>query len=152
MKRIKVTIEKETQKAFLITDGQNKGWIQRRWLGADSTVSEKTFEKSVNNYAEQKKNFEESKEWSNSYHKIITTARETEKAIAVKANFDAPNLERDFTRLVWVPKSLIKDMAIPGWFIVKKVREIAEQLYEEIHTQAFCDRISIEDCDRLFFS
>jgi len=150
MKRIKVTIEKETQKAFLITDGQNKGWIQRRWLGADSTVSEKTFEKSVNNYAEQKKNFEESKEWSNSYHRIIKVEKETDKALAVKINLDSYNIERDFKRLLWIPKSLVKDLTVPGWFIIRKVRELIDGFYEEHHTGALCDYIAIEDCDRLF--
>jgi len=152
MKRIKVQIEKSTKKAHLITseDGR-RGWIQQRWLRADSTVSKKVLDKAVVNFKERQAAHAEATEWADSYHRILEVARETEKAVAVKANFDAYNLERDFQHLVWIPKSLLHGLAVPGWFIIKKVRQITEELYEELHTGVRCDYIAVEDCDRLYY-
>ena len=150
MKRTKVKIEKETKKAYLIADESGaKGWIQKRWLAADCTVAVKTFERAVKNFKERAASYAEAREWLNSYHTIKSVKRETEKAVAVEANFDAYNLERDFSRLIWIPKSLLKNMAVPGWFIAKKVREVAENLTEQIHTGVFCDYIAVENCERL---
>ena len=151
MKRTKVQIEKETKKAYLVIDSEGrKGWIQKRWLAADSTVSQTTFEKAVGFIKERQASESEAKEWSNSYHKILEVKRETEKAVAVEVNFDAYNLERDFSRLIWIPKSLIKDMAVQGWFLAKKIHEEAEELTERIRTGVHCDYIPVADCERLF--
>jgi len=152
MKRTKVQIEHETKKAYLITDSEgNKGWIQKRWMAADGTVSEKTMAKAAENFHERQAAKDEAKEWANSYHRIIKVERETEKALAIKVNFDAYNLERDFGELIWIPKSLIKNMAVQGWFIAKKIREAAEELAERIHTGVLCDYVPVEDCDDRMF-
>ena len=148
MKRTKVTIEHETQKAYLILDSKGrKGWIQKRWLAADSTVTEKTMCKADGNLKRCQEAEDEAKEWANSFHKILKIERETEKALAIKVNFDAYNLERDFGRLIWIPKSLIRDMAVQGWFLAKKIREAAEELTEQIRTGVRCDYVPVEDCD-----
>lgn len=150
MRRINVKIIKETQKALLINSNGRQGWIQRRWLGADCTVTKVTFEKAVANYEQRQADYKEAKEWTNSLHRIIAIARETEKALAIEVNFDAYNLERNFKKLLWVPKSIVKEKCIPGWFILKKIRQLADELTEQIHTGVFCDFIAIENCDRLF--
>ena len=148
MKRTKVQIEHETKKAYLIVDSEGrKGWIQKRWLGVDGTVAEKTIAKAAENFQQRQAAEEEAKEWANSYHRIIKIERETEKALAIKVNFDAYNLERDFGRLIWIPKSLIKNMAVQGWFLAKKIREAAEELTEQIRTGVLCDYVPVEDCD-----
>jgi len=147
-----VKIERETKKAYLVKDKSGrKGWVQKRWLRVeDLTVAAKTFEKAIKNFKERERAAAEAREWANSYHAIIKVARETEKAIAVEANFDAYDLERDFTRLIWIPKSLLCDMAVPGWFLLKKIYEAADELAEKIHTGVLCDYIAVENCDRLF--
>lgn len=151
MKRTKVQIEKETKKAYLVIDSKGrKGWVQKRWLAADLTVSQTTFEKAVDYIKERQASEVEAKEWSNSYHKILEVKRESEKALAIEVNFNAYNLERDFSRLVWIPKSLIKEIAVQGWFMAKKIREAVEELTEQIHTGVHCDHIPVANCERLF--
>jgi len=148
MKRIKVQIERQTQKAYLVIDEKGrKGWIQRRWLDDDGNVAEKTMSRASDNFKERENAYAEAKEWSENYHKIIEVERETGKAVAVKALFDAYNIERDYERLLWIPKSLINNMAIPGWFVAKKIREAAEQLSEQIRTGVLLISVAIEDCD-----
>lgn len=152
MKRTKVQIERETKKAYLVFDGTGrKGWIQKRWLGGDNTVAEKTMAKADEKYKEHQAAYAEAKEWSNEYHRIISVEKETEKAVAVKAVFDAYNLERDFDQFIWIPKSLIKDMAVQGWFVAKKIREVSEELTERIRTGVLCEYVAVADCERLFY-
>jgi len=150
MERVKVTIEKETAKAYLLNDFDgNKGWIQQRWLVADSTVNNTTWQKAISNYSERQSAWREAKQWSQDYHVINKIDRETEKAVAVKVAFDAYNLERTFRRLIWFPKSMVKDMAVQGWLIAAKVREAGEQLSEEINTGVMFLTIGIEDCQTI---
>lgn len=152
MKRTKVHIEHETQKAYLVTDSAGrKGWIQKRWMADDFTVSKKTMAKAAENFHQRQAAEDEAKEWANSYHRIIKVEKETEKALAIKVNFDAYNLERNFGQLIWIPKSLIKDMAVQGWFLAKKIREAAEELTERIHTGALCDYVPVDGCDDRMF-
>ena len=151
MTRTKVRIEKETKKACLVADDEGrKGWIQKRWLGDDSTVNSKTFEKAVDNYNQRQADYEEGKKWANDFHKVIEIAKETEKAIAVKAYFDAYNIERDITRLIWIPKSLMKDGCVPGWFIAKKITELEEEFYLEHNTGMILMSVDVEDCENRF--
>lgn len=148
MKRTKVQIERQTEKAYIIIDSQGrKGWIQKRWMAADGSVSEKTLIKSAENFKQRQASRDEAKEWANSYHRIIEVKRETEKAVAIEVNFDAYNLERNFRRLIWIPKSMMKDMAVQGWLLAKKIHQQAEELVERIHTGVLCDYVPVEDCD-----
>jgi len=148
MKRTKVQIEKETKKAYLVTNNAGrKGWIQKRWLDEGSTVNSKTFEKAVENYNQRQADYEEGKKWADDFHKVLEIAKETEKAIAVNAHFDAYNIERDITRLVWIPKSLMKAGCVPGWFIAKKISEIEEEFYLQNNTGIMLMSIEIEDCE-----
>lgn len=148
MERIKIQIEHETKKAYLITDSKGrKGWIQKKWMAADGTVAEKTMAKASGTFMERKAAEDEAKEWANTYHRIIKIEKETEKAVAIKVNYDAYNLERNFSRLIWIPKSLIKDMAVQGWFLTKKIREAADELADQIRAGILCDYVPIENCE-----
>jgi len=127
MERVKVKIERETKKAYLIAAGNHKGWIQKRWLRSDSTVSVKTFENAVKNYNEQESSRKEAKQFANEYHKILGIEKETEKAIAVKLVLDFCDVEKTQNKLLWIPKSLIKDGAVQGWYVTKKMQEILDE-------------------------
>ena len=149
-KRIKIEIEKSTKKAHLVKDLAGRiGWIQRRWLADDSTVSVKTFEKAVANYKERAEIRQEAKEWANACHRIVEVARETTKAIAVKASFDAYDIERTVHRLVWIPKSLIQNGGVPGWWVAKKIDELKHEFYEHYQTGIMLNYVKVENCDRL---
>lgn len=55
----------------------------------------------------------------------MKVARETEKAVAVEVVFEAANAEREITRLMWFPKSMIEGgegvALVPGWMIEERV-------------------------------
>lgn len=127
MTRIQVTIVRSTPKAHLVQDTTGRtGWIQARWLAADSTVSATTFEKAVASAADRaasqqrKSDFEAAeKQFRNNWH-LVEVAKETEKAVAAKITILAPGgFEEE--ALVWFPKSAIgggENFAeIPGWMI-----------------------------------
>lgn len=150
MKHIKVQIEKETKKAYLVFDDENnKGWIQKRWLSDESTVNPKTFEKSVKDFVSRQKASDDYQAWANSNHKVVSIKRETEKAIAVEAVFDAYNIEKTITRLVWVPKSLVHEDGVPGWFIAKKITQLEDEFYLKHNTGMMLMAVEIEDCENL---
>ena len=133
--RVKVTVEHETKKALLISDGSRKGWIQRRWLRNDSSVSEKTFEKAVETFKQREtaKNDERKfqtdlREFKNSWH-LIRFTRKTEKAIATTLSVEIAGIVTE--RLAWFPKSqcAIKSnelAEVPGWLIKAKEAEACE--------------------------
>lgn len=127
-KRINVEIEKETKKAYLVKSSDGVcGWIQKRWLKEDFTVNAKTFAKAVETFGQIKKVRDEEKSFNEAYHAILNIDRETEKAVAIAAHFDLCDIERDCVKLVWIPKSLIKNNAVQGWFVNKKLDEIVSQ-------------------------
>lgn len=130
--RIKVEIEKTTAKAFLITAAGRKAWIQKRWLGADETVSESTFSRQADEFESRAKFVKEirdnARDFKNSLHKVAIE-RETEKAIACKADFEDGSCTIDGQRLAWFPKSQVKnENKVPGWLILAKARELAENI------------------------
>lgn len=53
-------------------------------------------------------------------------ARETEKAIALKAWGDKFDSKTTFSFPLWIPKSLIKNDEVPAWFIGKKMKEAVD--------------------------
>jgi len=153
MKRTKVTIEKETKKAYLIKDAAGSlGWIQKRWLAADSTVSAKTFERAAADYTERQIAYKEGKIWNDSYHTIITIAKETEKAIAVNVTLDFCDAERNQNKLMWIPKSLVKENGVPGWFIMRKLQDILSEYRQDFsrYGSVIIGSIDIEDCEHLY--
>lgn len=125
-KRIAVTVERETRKALFVTDGQRSGWIQRRWLGEDGTVSASTFEKAAGAAEERRADAEEDRLarisetiFRNSLH-AVPVVRETEKAVAAEIVLSVPG-GAEKTVLAWFPKSQIGGAdgvaEIPGWMI-----------------------------------
>lgn len=78
----------------------------------------------------KKKMAEESKIFRNGYHTLENLVRETEKAAAISISFETVHTEKIIRRLLWLPKSLLKDARAPGWFLLKKVDEIAEEIEE----------------------
>ena len=118
-KRIAVTVERETRKALFVTDGQRGGWIQRRWLAEDGTVSASTFEKAAGAAEERRTEAEEDRAFRNATH-AVPVARETEKAVAAEILPSVPG-GAEKTVLAWSPKSQIGGAdgvaEIPGWMI-----------------------------------
>lgn len=58
------------------------------------------------------------------YFQIPKIEKETEKAVAFNIEIELCNLERTVQRLCWIPKSMIKNGAVPGWLLEKKGIEI----------------------------
>lgn len=125
--RMAVTVEKETKKALLVAADGRRGWIQKRWMSADGTVSETTFTKAYESYEARQAAYKEAADFKSGYHEI-EIERETEKAVAVKVCFDAYNVERDVVRLAWIPKSLLRDGKAPGWVLLDRANKIEEEL------------------------
>lgn len=126
MSRTKVQIVKETPKAFLVTDGARQGWIQRRWLRADSTVAEATFARAAQAFAGREAEQEAEREFRNSYH-AVRVVREAERAIAAEVVLSDCAHEQFVRRLVWFPKSQVRNgNQVPGWLIRAKLRELEE--------------------------
>jgi len=150
MKRTKIQIERQTKKAFLISDGNGrKGWIQKRWMDADGTVAEKTLARADENYRQHQAAYAEAKEHANSYHKIINQVRETEKAIAVKVVLEFCDVEKIYSKLIWIPKSLLKDNTVPGWFVNKKLNELLEEYRMDFsrYGSVIIDSVGVADYD-----
>jgi hypothetical protein len=130
---IKVEIVKETAKAYLVKDSAGReGWIQRRWLRADGTVIAATFERSAASKIERQQQrdgaFAAAKAFRNEAHRV-SVARETEKAIGVTAVYgDGAFVHEGLEKLVWFPKSQVREGKVPGWLILAKARELGESL------------------------
>jgi len=153
MERIKVEITKETKKAYIVQDAAGRqGWIQRRWLGADSTVAAKTFEKAVTYIAEQQQARAEAKDHANAFHQITKIIKETEKAVAVEAVLDFCDVEKTVEKMLWIPKSLIKSNAVPGWFVVKKIDELLGYYRENFNRygSVILDSVGVADFEDCF--
>lgn len=126
--RVKVSVEKETKKALLVSADGKKGWIQKRWADADMTVSSKTFEKAACEFEQSQKDREADRAWRQAYHALpAEIERETEKAIALKATLHCVHTDQVVSRLAWFPKSQIKNNAVPGWLIDCKVDELRDR-------------------------
>ena len=51
--------------------------------------------------------------------------KETEKAVQVKAVIDLYDVEKSITRLVWLPKSQIRDGRPTAWILARKREDLA---------------------------
>jgi SH3-like domain-containing protein len=131
--KIQVSVVRETAKALLVQDADGReGWIQRRWLSADSTVKAETFEKAVASAEERKADKQAAQDFRNNFHQIIVV-RETEKAVGCEIHFDLCDIERNATRMVWFPKSRCQrtddGWAAQGWMILAKEDEARAEVY-----------------------
>lgn len=68
-------------------------------------------------YAEQKAVFE-----------VRNIVRQSEKAVAVGVRLVCPFSDQSISRMVWLPKSMIKDGAIAAWFWDKKIKELKSSI------------------------
>jgi hypothetical protein len=126
MKRLSVQILRSTPKAHLIEANGQQGWIQKRWLAPDGTVSEAVFAKAVASHQEREEARQRQSEWESEEEAFkqtlhrIRIAGETEKAVAAEVLLRVPGGFED-TVLVWFPKSRVAidgDFAeVPGWMI-----------------------------------
>lgn len=122
--RTKVAVERETKKALLVVGGDGrKAWIQRRWLAADGTVAEETFEKAAASLAGRDQERADFAAWKNAFHPIGPVVRETEKAVAVEAVIACETTDQTARVLCWFPKSQLRDGQAPGWLILAKAEQ-----------------------------
>lgn len=130
-KRIKVKIERSTAKAHLIVASDRKAWVQRRWLDEEETVSEATFNRQADEFEARREMLKQvrdtDREFKNGLHSV-RIERETEKAIACRADFEDGSCTIDGQRLAWFPKSQVKEGKVPGWLILAKARDLAENI------------------------
>ena len=112
-RRTEMTIIAETKKALKIEVDGVQAWIQRRWLRADGTLT-----------AAGEKALAEAAEPKVTGIVVSHVIRETEKAVCIEVEYDLTNIEKNVTRSMWIPKSLISDDVIPVWFVNKKLDEI----------------------------
>lgn len=76
------------------------------------------------------------KKSQNADHTLVEVARETEKAICVNAKITNIHTDKSFTKMVWIPKSLVKnENEVPNWFLGKKVSEISEEFNFKCDTE-----------------
>ncbi len=134
--RTQVSVVRETARALLVEAAGQQGWIQRRWLRADGTVSADTFQKAVASNQARKAELAAERqaeasfrEFKNSSH-LVTIARQTEKAIACEVELELAGCHT--TKIVWFAKSCCEPgeaegtALVPGWLIVEKHREVTE--------------------------
>lgn len=153
MKRTKVQIERQTQKAYLVSDNSGRrGWIQKRWLSADNTVAEKTLVKADENCRARQAAYSEAKVHSESLHAITKKVRETEKALAVEVILEFCDVEKIVDKMIWIPKSLVKDNSVPGWFVIKKLNELLEEYRMNFSRfgSVMIDSVGVADFDSCF--
>lgn len=124
--RKKVEIVRETEKAVLVKDKSGKeGWLQKRWLRPDGTVSKDTFDKATSELKARNEEFQSARDFKNGFHEY-GFVKETEKAVGLEVVGEIPNLETSFKRIIWIPKSVMRDGKVPGWIIEKKIAEMKD--------------------------
>lgn len=60
--------------------------------------------------------------------RIRNIVRQSEKAVAVGVRLVCPFSDQAISRMVWLPKSMIKDGAIAAWFWDKKIKELKSSI------------------------
>jgi hypothetical protein len=126
--RTTVEIVRETKKAKLVKCGGKQAWLPNRWIRKDLTVKTETFENSAVEFARTETARNEVSEFKNGMHDVGSVERETTKAVAVKATIYEECTDQQITRLVWFPKSQIKNDQAPGWLFLAKVNDLLEQV------------------------
>lgn len=113
---------------MLVSDGTRKGWIQGRWFTPTESdtigvVSTKTFERAAREFAEREAARNEAREAREAFYRI-PVVRETDKAVAAPVGFENVFTEWSGEKMIWFPKSVLRDGAAPGWMILQKLREL----------------------------
>lgn len=126
---MQVQIIKSTAKAHLVQNEEGRqAWIQARWLRADGTVNDKTFNNGAVAIEQKKADAEADNAFANGMHEIHEIVKESEKAIALNARWENFASDQTGTALVWFPKSQIKNNSLPGWLLKAKAKELKERL------------------------
>lgn len=131
-KSTSVEVVRSTDKAHLVRDAEGReAWIQKRWLRADGTVNSATFSRQAaekaTRLADKAAKGAADRAFKNDLHPVMA-ARESEKAIAVEARWENFASDQSGKRLVWFPKSQVKDGKVPGWLIQAKAKEMRDAL------------------------
>jgi len=127
--KIKVEVVRETKKAKLVkTEDGRQGWMMNRSVNAELMVNEETFIKAAAEFAGRESAKEAAMEFRNEYHSIGEIARESDKVVAVEARIDEECTDQSITRLIWLPKSQIKDGQVQGWLLQTKVEDLLNQV------------------------
>ena len=129
MEKIKVKIVEQRIWSYLVQDQDGRqAWIQRRWLDKDNMVDAKIFEENVewlkNRKAEIEQKKVEAKLKRQELIELGEIVRETEKAVAVTADWEDLDTKKTGERLAWFPKSQVKDGKAPYWLIEAKAVEV----------------------------
>lgn len=78
--------------------------------------------------------------------------KETEKAVRLEIRFEVPAAEKNLSRLVWIPKSQIRNGKLTEWIFGQKLDEIQKDLRAEICEAAVFDaegnEIEIEETEK----
>lgn len=111
-----------------ISGTDNVVWIQRRWFDADSsTITAAVAEAAVAEHAawraEQRADRDAEREFREGYHALPTPARETERALGFRVGVAVAS-SLATTRMIWIPRSVLRDGMAPGWILIAKVSEI----------------------------
>lgn len=150
-KRIEVKVVRETKKALMVEADGRQGWIQRRWMDEDGTVSVATFDKATANQQARQAEQDAAREWRQALHPVRVD-RETEKAIGTEVVYVSGDGEQTIRRMLWLPKSQSANdegaRLFPGWLIAAKVDEMTSRVRSEC-PQA-CAFLDYSDRDRLF--
>ena len=127
-KRLQVSVVRSTKKAVLVRtiDGR-ESWMQNRWVkneGEQLTVNQETFNRNFLELANKTKVKEEERAFKDGFHDLPLIERETEKAVAVNATLTREATDEVISRMVWFPKSQLKNGQAPGWLINAKLKRL----------------------------
>jgi hypothetical protein len=119
---IAVTIQRETKKGALVTDGVDTAWVIKSKI-REGFVSERVWNSAIENARGRAEVEQKARDWRNSNHPIRIDV-ETEKAIGTKITFWSGDGEQAVERTLWFPKSMMTEAGVPGWMIEKKIEEV----------------------------
>lgn len=119
MTRIEVSIVRSTKKAHLVQDADGvQFWIQARNL-KDGSISERVHQTALQNKAEFVADRQAERAAREAYF-TVQVDRETEKAVGTSLAF-ITKTGGEVSRMIWFPKSMLRDGQAPGWMIASKV-------------------------------
>lgn len=128
---MKTTVEKieETKKAFLVQDKDGrKAWLPKQWVDEDMGVDTEKFNTSAHKFERIQRDREENKSYRDDYHEVGNRVKESEKAAAFRAIIRGSQSEEEIEKLVWFPKSQMRDGKVPGWLIEERKKELLNEI------------------------
>lgn len=135
-------VVQETSKAFLIEKDGKRGWVQKKWVKDDGTLTE-AGEKAMSE-AESIEDIEkEEAEREKGLSLPEKKDYESDRAVGykIKVNVDTGRYDqtteemtggvKTVEHMMFIPKSLIKGGRVPTWFLEKKLGEIEQEYFSE---------------------